>query len=111
MTRVIPDPDIVRLSGDSHVLEPEDLWFNRLPAKFRDRAFRNRGRYERVGGRDPKAALRDAAADGISAQVLFPSSGQSVFRQFYNRQLDLDLAKACDRVYNDWLIEYSSVDA
>ncbi len=111
MTSEIPDPDITRLSGDSHVLEPEDLWTTRLPAKFRDRALPGRARYERAGGGDPKAALRDISADGISAMVLFPSTAQRIYQQFYEKMpFDIELVKAEERVYNDWLIEYCSED-
>jgi len=107
----IPHPDITRLSGDSHVLEPKDLWTSRLPAKFRDRALPGRARYERAGGGDPKAALRDISADGINAMTLFPSTAGGIYQQFYERMpLDVELAKAEERVYNDWMIEYCSED-
>ena len=111
MASTIPDPEITRLSGDSHVLEPRNLWVDRLPAKFKDQALQNKGRFERLGGRDPKAALLDMAADGITAQTLFPSNAGGIYQQFYEkRPFDLELAKAEERVYNDWMIEYCSED-
>src|SRR5499433_973360 len=63
-----------RISADSHMPEPPDLWEKRLPAALRDRAprLRNRGTasgYERAGGWDPYERLKDQAYDSISAEV------------------------------------------
>jgi predicted TIM-barrel fold metal-dependent hydrolase len=104
----------VRISADSHVTEPLDLWEKELPARLRDQALRfpereyGKGDYVRFGGYDAAACLDDMAADGISAEVLFPTLGTAIYRQFYDRPFDLELAKACERVYNDWLIGFCS---
>ena len=57
----------------------------------------------RPGSFDTKARLADLDADGIYAQVLYPSvtlSGAKVYGQ------EPDLQKACVRAYNEWLAEF-----
>src|SRR6266567_7873238 len=100
-----------RISADSHMAEPPDLWETRLPGQFRDRAphFPNVKPYEsfqhiRAGGWDPHERLRDQAYDGISAEVLFPTLGYASYAVG-----DRELEEACVRVYNDWLTEFCSV--
>jgi len=103
-----------RASGDSHVSEPPDLWEREMPARFRDRALKfprvqlGRGNHARPGGWDPRERLKDLAADGISAEVLYPTQAKGIFEQFFQEPFDLELAKASDRVYNDWMIEFCS---
>lgn len=97
----------VRISADSHVAEPFDLWETRLPEALRDRALRfpdlkvGEVHHTRAGGWDPKERLKDMALDGISAEVLYPSLGLGAFRT-----QNPILAENYARVYNDWLIEY-----
>src|SRR5580700_10882724 len=100
-----------RISADSHMAEPPDLWETRLPAALRDRAprFPNVKQYQsfqhlRAGGWDPHERLRDQAYDGISAEVLYPSLGQTAYGVD-----DPVLEQACCRVYNDWMIEFCGV--
>jgi hypothetical protein len=76
----------LRISGDSHMAEPPDLWETRLPQQYRDRAlhFPNVKFYEsfqhiRAGGWDPHERLRDQAYDGISAEVLYPTLGYASY--------------------------------
>ena len=126
---------------DSHVNEPPDLWQERVPAKFRDRAPKlqrvengelwlfDGGKekwpvgltavaglsffdyapmgltYEtmRPGSFDTKARLDDMDADGIWAQLLYPSvtlKGAKVYSK------DRELQIACVRAYNEWLAEF-----
>lgn len=107
--KIVPNNE-VRISADSHMAEPLDLWKTRMPAKFKDRALEwpgqrvGRGQYRREGGWDPVARLKDMAADGVSAEVLYPTRGKSVFRVDY----DAETSEASARVYNDWLIEFCS---
>ena len=102
----------IRISGDSHVSEPPDLWVKRLPAAFSDEALTfphlkfGRGNFAREGGFDPAKRLKDQAYDGISAEILFPTQGLNIFRQFYKKPINVALSKACERVYNDWMIEF-----
>jgi predicted TIM-barrel fold metal-dependent hydrolase len=104
----------IRLSADSHVSEPPDLWEREMPAKFKDRALRfprveyGTFNHARPGGWDPRERLKDMAADGISGEVLYPTLAKATFEQFHGQPLDLELAKATERVYNDWMIEYCS---
>lgn len=99
----------IRISGDSHLSEPPDLWEKNLPAKYRDRAPRfprvklGTFNHSRPGGWDPTERLKDMAADGVSAEVLFPTQAKSIYDQAGD---DPELAAACDQVYNDWLIEF-----
>ena len=98
----------VKISADAHVAEPLDLWRERMPARYRDRAFHwpgqrlGKGQYRREGGWDPAARLRDMAADGVVADVLYPTRAKSVFRLDY----EPEIAEAAARVYNDWMIEF-----
>jgi uncharacterized protein len=102
----------VLISADSHVSEDGDLWYSRLPAKFKEAAPRfntNReggtGRFEgKSGGWDPSERLKEMALDGVSAEVLYPTLGLRLFGLD-----DAELQEACFRVYNDWLIEYCAV--
>jgi predicted TIM-barrel fold metal-dependent hydrolase len=98
-----------RISGDSHMTEPPDLWEKRLPAALRDRAPRfpqrdnaSSGRV-RAGGWDPYERLKDQAYDSISAEVLYPTRGNAAWVTG-----DPELEEACCRVYNDWMIEFCS---
>ena len=98
-----------RISADSHMTEPPDLWEKRLPPAFRDRAPRfgnavSSGPNVRAGGWDPYERLKDQAYDGISAEVLYPTRGTAGWVTG-----DPELDEACCRVYNDWLIEFCSV--
>ncbi|HVX22799.1 MAG TPA: amidohydrolase family protein [Acidimicrobiales bacterium] len=107
-------------SGDSHVLEPDDLWLRRLPGDLAERAPRVVRDDEReivyVDGtmvrRDPIAfsdanrppgaldvALRigDLDRQGIWGEAVFPSRGlwTTIIK-------DPVLARECIRAYNDW---------
>ena len=100
-----------RISADSHMGEPPDLWEKRLPKEFRDRALRfpHITPYEttyhlRAGAWDPHERLKDLAFDGISAEVLYPSFAKEAWALG-----DPELEEACIRVYNDWMIEFCSV--
>jgi predicted TIM-barrel fold metal-dependent hydrolase len=98
-----------RISGDSHMTEPPDLWEKRLPPALRERAPRfpqrddvSSGRV-RAGGWDPYERLKDQAYDSISAEVLYPTRGNAAWVTG-----DPELEEACCRVYNDWMIEFCS---
>ncbi len=107
----MPTEQELLISSDSHVSEPGDLWVERLPARFKDDAptfggGRNRGtgRFDgKPGGWDPNERLKEAAEDGVSAEVLYPTSGLRLFGLD-----DPELQEACFRVYNDWIIDYCS---
>lgn len=97
-----------RISADSHMTEPPDLWEKRLPAALRHRAprFENRepsSGHVRAGGWDPYERLKDQAYDRISAEVLFPTRGNIAWVLG-----DPELEAACCRAYNDWMIEFCS---
>ncbi|MCH2170722.1 amidohydrolase [Myxococcota bacterium] len=55
----------------------------------------------RAGGYDVEARLVDMDADGIEAEVLYPSVGMHVAMT-----PDPEYQLACMRAYNDWLIEF-----
>jgi predicted TIM-barrel fold metal-dependent hydrolase len=98
-----------RISADSHMTEPPDLWEKRLPPALRDRAPRIPNRdtssgHERAGGWDPYERLKDLAYDGISAEVLYPSRGYAAYTVG-----ETELEEACCHAYNDWMIEFCSV--
>src|SRR5687767_4001814 len=107
MSQPINGEQQIRISADSHVSEPPDLWEKGLPAKYRDRALTfpririGRGNHARPGGWDPVERLKDVAADGIAAEVLFPTLAKSIYEQVMDGG-DIEVAKASDHVYNDW---------
>ncbi len=95
------------ISADSHIMEPTNLWQTRLPASFKDRAPKIPTRNstgEKPGGYDPRARLEEIAVDGVTAEVLYPTLGLSLFAME-----DAEAQELCFRISNDWLIEYCKV--
>jgi uncharacterized protein len=103
--------DEVIISADSHVMEPHNLWVERFPRSLRDQAPRfpeprvGEGFQQHAGGHDPQERVKEMAQDGVSAEVLYPTLGLSLFGLD-----DALLQEACFRVYNDWLIDYCQVN-
>jgi predicted TIM-barrel fold metal-dependent hydrolase len=95
--------DEVLISSDSHVIEPEGLWKRELPKAFRERApaLGGKRRNDRPGAMDKATRVSEMAADGVSAEVLYPTHGLKALSLD-----DPELEEACARVYNDWLIDY-----
>jgi hypothetical protein len=116
-------------SADSHVVEPLDLWVQRLPSHLRDRAPRIEevdGRWLflvegspprrmgqppsadadkkatgfRAGGSDPDVRAKDLDEDGVWGEVLYPTIALFGFVI-----PDPELRWATARAYNDWLAE------
>jgi predicted TIM-barrel fold metal-dependent hydrolase len=127
--RVIPIADwrppdgTVIVSADDHLVEP-DLWVDRVPARFRDRAprltRRERGFHVEAEGRDldtpgfnsllvegrPGMAdvasrLEDMTAEGVHASFLFSQRTMPLFAQL----TDKELLFHCLDAYNEWLAE------
>jgi len=57
----------------------------------------------RASGWDPAERLKDQDVDGVAAEVLYPTLGMPLFQL-----KDMDLQRACFRVYNDWTAEFCS---
>ena len=57
----------------------------------------------RKGHWEPRARLADMDADGIHAQLLYPSVSEEGARMFGD---DRALQLACVRAYNEWLLEF-----
>lgn len=100
----------VIISADSHVMEDPELWVKGVPAQFRDAAPKfpphqvGEGFQAHAGGWDPHERIKEMATDGVSAEVLYPTLGLSLFGLD-----DPAMQEACFRVYNDWLIDYCRV--
>lgn len=116
------------VSADCHVDEPHDLWYDRLPEGFRDRAPRRieldeHGGYTLVlDGSDLGWNMNPAAAeeqedrrwsmatiehrlemmrtDGLRGEVIYPTIGLYIWRLS-----DGDLGRRCCHIYNDWIAE------
>ncbi len=127
--------------GDSHIVEPPELWQQRVPARLKERApkllkrpdgtdawsFDNGKRirpmgisavagftfiqyqkmalsYDEIlqGGFNPHVRVKQMSADGIWAQVLYPTITLPGARAYGD---DKELQLACVAAYNDWLIE------
>ena len=99
------------ISSDSHVMEPVDLWQKGVPEKYREIApvfpphQVGEGFQQHAGGWDPNARMKEMEADGLSAEVLYPTLGLDLFAID-----DAGHQEACFRAYNDWLIDYFSVN-
>jgi predicted TIM-barrel fold metal-dependent hydrolase len=110
-------------SADSHVLEPADLWLQRLPRRLAERAPRSEktDKYETIfldgekmyrslaafaeairppGASDLAIRLQDLDTEGIRKQLAFPSMGL-----WLANLKDADLQTACVRAWNDWAFE------
>jgi predicted TIM-barrel fold metal-dependent hydrolase len=99
--------DEILISADSHIMEPPDLWEQRLPASLKDRAFKfppRRSVGSKPGGYDPTARLQEMDVDGVTAEVLYPTLGLRLFAME-----DAEAQEASFHVANDWLIEYCNV--
>ncbi len=105
-----PSLQELRISADSHMGEPPDLWEKELPLKFRSRALRTHERpFEtnhllRAGCWDPYERLKDLALDGVSAEVLYPTLAVPAWLID-----DHELQEAHLRVYNDWMVDFCRV--
>jgi predicted TIM-barrel fold metal-dependent hydrolase len=122
--RDLPAGTVV-VSADSHVMETEHLWRDRLPERFKDRApklwyddqgfshLEAEGRLldipglntmlveGREGMRDPALRIRDIDAEGVDKEIIFPQRTLSLVAL-----QDLELRGACMRAYNEWLADY-----
>lgn len=105
------DSGEIIISSDSHVMEPHDLWEKALSPRFGDAAPKfkklevGESFQHHPGGGDPHARIGEMAQDGVSAEVLYPTLGLSLF------QLDdPKLEQAVFQTYNDWLIDYCSAN-
>lgn len=116
-------PKIWAHSGDSHLMEPDDLYSSRLPKRLADRAPRTeRGeKFETAyidgrqvnrllndfadamrppGFKDLNIRLQDLDHEGVWSQLAFPSSG------FFTVLIDdAELVRACVRAWNEWAVE------
>ena len=116
------------VSADCHVVEPPNLWVERIDEKYRHRLPRievdaegvkwsiTEGHHpmklrdlrmegedlerSKVGKAEPEERLRDHARDGIDAEVIFPNRGLSMWAT-----PDALFSQAQCRVYNDWCWE------
>jgi predicted TIM-barrel fold metal-dependent hydrolase len=105
------NPPDLRISADSHMGEPLDLWTTNLPARFRDRALNwphlkefESNHHLRAGCWDPRERLCDLAFDGTSAEVIFPTQAVPAWALD-----DVELQEAHLRVYNDFVIDFCRV--
>jgi predicted TIM-barrel fold metal-dependent hydrolase len=62
----------------------------------------------RAGGYDPSARLTEQDADGVDAEILYPTP--RIGNQLVWHVSDPEFHLACIRAYNDWLSEYASHD-
>jgi uncharacterized protein len=66
----------------------------------------------RPGGYDPHARLEDMDRVGIDVAVLYPSSAMFFGPNDPIKALhDTSFVQACQRAYNEWLLEYCDADA
>ncbi len=113
------------VSADCHANEPNDFLASRIEAKFKHRLPRvevddkgerwqitegyrpSRIRFKRplegedglrnASGATPQGRLKDMAADGVDAEIIFPNKGLAMWAT-----PDPVFAMACCRCWNDW---------
>src|SRR5215472_9178923 len=118
------------ISSDSHVNEPPEMWGERLPKAFRERAPHvevidgveslviegmrprkmPRGRMQlegealeraQAGGWDPALRMRDQDRDGVAGEVVYPTLALQACFMGPDGAFQMAMARA----YNDWLAE------
>ena len=111
------------VDGDGHIVLPDDWWMPYLPEKYREWAPRPgqkpEGRtfeatWEKPptqfgyypGADDPKERLEAMDTDGVDIAYLYPSQVLSLMPVLNSASFALALEQA----YNDWLLDYCSVD-
>ena len=110
-------------SGDSHIIEPSDIWQRYVPAGLVESAPRTEkdGKYETIfvegrstrrslaaftesyrppGAYDVEQRIRDLDQEGVWAQLVFPSIGL-----WTTSIRGAELARECARGYNDWMAD------
>jgi len=109
--RTVTDPSLLQkakaipkllVSADSHVDEPANLW-DELSADMRAELpkLANYNKDMRpAGGLDPKIRLEHMDLDGVTAEILYPTTTLRVFAVPHKTQ------EAAFRLYNDWLADY-----
>ena len=115
------------VSTDGHVQEPADLWRTHIDKKFRERLpgvavdaegkkfqktegfrplrirnieFQGEDLLRNQSGVLPEDRIRDLAADGVDAEILFPNKGLTVWAT-----PDPAFSQAMCRVWNEWAWE------
>lgn len=124
------------ISGDSHVVEPYDLWVKALGRQYGDRVPHlvseyegRRGNYffagreaclvEELVNATDQARIDELVRAGhdpafrlklIDADGVAAEIVNPTWTLYAMRIVDAELRRACCRVFNDWLIEYCSED-
>ena len=93
------------ISSDSHIIEPADLWVKAMPASQRDAvpSFSGERGDNKPGGTSGKERVSEMAADGVSAEFLYPTLGLRLFGIE-----DQETQEAACRIGNDYMAEYCS---
>lgn len=99
-----PSPGELIISADSHVLEHPELWSSCLPASYWPEI--PAGALVHEGGSNSAARLDEMSQDGVSAEVLYPTLGLSLFAL---EDKDAQTQERAFRIYNDWLTQYCQV--
>ena len=130
MTTTVNAAGLPKVSSDSHVDEPHDLWFDRMPVDLRDRAPRRIQANAEGGWRlvldgsdigwegvstmkeareldeDRIAAISPAAreemmrVDGVNGEIVYPTIG------LYTWGIqDPVVGRVACEIYNDWILE------
>ena len=115
------------VSADGHVQEPSSLWQERMdkryherlpgmvldgkggqfqktegfrPLRLRHTEFAGEDKLRNQSGRTPEDRVRDLAADGVDAEILFPNKGLTIWAT-----PDAQFSALMCRAYNDWAWE------
>ena len=121
--------ELSKISSDSHIDEPHDLWFERLSPDLRDRAPRRiqaeadggwtliiddsplgwsdvsaeqaaANEDARVAAAAPDVRLEMMRSDGVNAEIIYPTIGLYAWNI-----TDPTVGRECCTVYNDWILE------
>ncbi len=89
----ISSPGFTSMAGFDGVLPECPLTYDDIPASMHD----------------PNARLKHMDAEGIYAEVLYPNIG-GFGNGFFLRIQRRELVNECVRIYNDWLVDWTSAD-
>ncbi|MDA1076873.1 MAG: amidohydrolase family protein [Proteobacteria bacterium] len=95
---------------EGEALAKQDGSYPMASKEFHEAAIRGMEKFEasRSEGFNPASRIRDMDAQGVDAQVIYPTVGGQLLGKPFK---DLDLLAASCRAYNDWSLEYCGHDA
>src|SRR5205085_10236297 len=101
------------IDADGHAVDNEGVYRERLPEQYRKRSFihpsdgfdRHQNGKIKKQPQDAAQNLADNDREGIDLQIIYPTGGLML-----SRVSEPDYAIWLARTYNDWLVDWCSID-